>query len=60
MAVQGTDDEYGTLEQIRGIARKVPQCELLELARCRHSPHKDQPDLLIRAATRFIQRQQQL
>jgi pimeloyl-ACP methyl ester carboxylesterase len=60
MAVQGTDDEYGTLEQIRGIARKVLQCELLELARCRHSPHKDQPDLLIRAATRFIQRQQQL
>lgn len=60
LAVQGTDDEYGTLEQIRGIARQVPQCELLELPDCRHSPHKDQPEQLIRAATLFIQRQQQL
>ena len=31
LAVQGLDDEYGTLEQIRGIARRVPQTELLEL-----------------------------
>ncbi len=60
MAVQGTDDEYGTLEQIRGIAHQVPQCELLELPDCRHSPHKDQAELLIRAVTLFIQRQQQL
>jgi pimeloyl-ACP methyl ester carboxylesterase len=26
LAVQGLDDEYGTLEQIRGMARRVPQC----------------------------------
>ena len=25
LAVQGLDDEYGTLEQIRGIARRLPQ-----------------------------------
>lgn len=56
MAVQGVDDAYGTLEQIRGIARKVPQCELLELQACGHSPHKDQPDRLIAAVTRFFQR----
>ena len=60
MAVQGVDDEYGTLEQIRGIARNVPQCELFEMPDCRHSPHKDQPDGLILAAKLFIQRQQQL
>jgi pimeloyl-ACP methyl ester carboxylesterase len=60
LAVQGRDDEYGTLEQIRGIARKVPWCELLELSDCRHSPHKDQPEQLIRAVSLFIQRQQQL
>lgn len=54
LAVQGLDDEYGTLEQIRGIARRVPHTELLELPACGHSPHRDQPDALIAAATRFI------
>ncbi len=57
MAVQGVDDAYGTLEQIRGIARKVPQCELLEINSCGHSPHKDQPDQLIAAVTHFFNRQ---
>lgn len=54
LAVQGADDEYGTLEQIRGIARRVPQTELLELPDCGHSAHRDQPDALIRAAADFI------
>lgn len=59
LAVQGQDDEYGTLEQIRGIARRVPQTELLELPACGHSPHRDQPERLITAATRFITRHTQ-
>ncbi len=50
LAVQGRDDEYGTLEQIRGIARRVPQTRLLELADCGHSPHRDQPGAVIAAA----------
>jgi pimeloyl-ACP methyl ester carboxylesterase len=54
LAIQGLDDEYGTLEQIRGIARRVPQVQLLELADCGHSPHKDQPQAVIDAAARFI------
>jgi pimeloyl-ACP methyl ester carboxylesterase len=54
LAVQGLDDEYGTLEQIRGIARLAPQTQLLELPACRHSPHRDQPDSLIDAVSRFI------
>jgi pimeloyl-ACP methyl ester carboxylesterase len=56
LAVQGLDDEYGTLEQIRGIARRVPQTELLELADCGHSPQRDQPQALIDAAAGFIHR----
>ncbi|MDB5861108.1 MAG: mhpC [Ramlibacter sp.] len=56
LAVQGLDDEYGTLEQIRGIARRVPQARLLELPDCGHSPHKDQPDAVIAAATAFLGR----
>jgi len=54
LAVQGVDDEYGSLEQIRGIARRVPQTRLLELADCAHSPHRDQPDALIGAVTEFL------
>ena len=54
LAVQGLDDEYGTLEQIRGIQRRVPHTQLLELGQCGHSPHRDQPQALIEAATAFI------
>jgi pimeloyl-ACP methyl ester carboxylesterase len=57
LAVQGIDDEYGTLEQIRGIARATPQCQLLELAHCGHSPHKDQRNRLIEAVRDFFQQQ---
>jgi pimeloyl-ACP methyl ester carboxylesterase len=55
LAVQGTDDEYGTLEQIRGIARRLPKTRLLELPDCGHSPHRDQPELVLEAASEFIQ-----
>jgi pimeloyl-ACP methyl ester carboxylesterase len=57
LAIQGLDDEYGTLEQIRGIARLLPKTRLLELANCGHSPHRDQPDRLIPAAAAFIEEQ---
>jgi pimeloyl-ACP methyl ester carboxylesterase len=55
LAMQGIDDQYGTLEQIRGIARRLPQTRLLELANCGHSPHRDQPVQVIEAASEFIQ-----
>jgi pimeloyl-ACP methyl ester carboxylesterase len=54
LAVQGTDDEYGTLEQIRGIGRLVPTAELLEISHCGHSPHRDQSDRLIHATVQFM------
>jgi pimeloyl-ACP methyl ester carboxylesterase len=57
LAVQGLDDEYGTLAQIRGIAQRAPQTQLLELAACGHSPHKDQADVLIAAVHRFYSSQ---
>ncbi len=56
LAVQGVDDEYGTLEQVRGIARRVAQTELLELPACGHSPHRDQPAAVIAAAKTFFDR----
>jgi pimeloyl-ACP methyl ester carboxylesterase len=53
LAIQGHDDEYGTLEQIRGIARRVPHAQLLELPDCGHSPHRDQPEAVIDAVARL-------
>ncbi len=57
LAVQGVDDEYGTLEQVRSLVRRVPGATLLELAECGHSPHRDQPERLIREAGAFITEQ---
>jgi len=54
LAVQGEDDEYGTLSQIRAIGRSLPKTRLLAIAKCGHSPHRDQPDALIAATQRFI------
>ena len=56
LAVQGLDDPYGTLEQIHGIARRVPQTRLLELPECGHSPHKDQPEAVIAAVCQVMVR----
>ena len=56
LAIQGEDDEYGTMEQIDRIAAQVPKVELLKLAQCGHSPHRDQPEAVIQATTRFVQR----
>lgn len=55
LAVQGVDDEYGTLAQIRNIQPQVPQAQLLEIAACGHSPHRDQPEVLIAAVRAFVQ-----
>jgi len=54
LAVQGLDDEYGTLEQIHGIKRVLPATQLLELPDCGHSPHRDQPAVLIEACVAFV------
>ena len=54
LAVQGADDEYGTLEQIRRIQRRLPATELLELSDCGHSPQRDQPDRVIAATVDFV------
>lgn len=54
LAMQGIDDEYGTLRQIRDIALHVPQTQLLEIPDCGHSPHRDQPETAIVATVSFV------
>lgn len=54
LALQGEDDEYGTLEQIHGIARKAQHARAVALPDCGHSPHRDQPEEVSRLAGEFI------
>ena len=54
LAVQGVDDVYGTLAQIESIQHRLPQTRLLAMADCGHSPHRDQPQALIAAASDFF------
>ena len=55
LAIQGSDDEYGTLRQLQAIERQVHgPFEQVILNRCSHSPHRDQPDQVLAAITRFV------
>ena len=56
IAMQGEDDEYGSMEQLARIGRQVADVELLTLKDCRHSPHRDQPEAVIEAITFFVDR----
>jgi pimeloyl-ACP methyl ester carboxylesterase len=58
LAVQGQDDAYGTMEQIRGISRNVSHAQWREWADCGHSPQRDQPRQLIDAVTFHIRHPQ--
>ena len=55
LAIQGRDDEYGTLAQIAGIEEQVTgPCETLVLAGCGHTPHRDQAETVLEAMRAFI------
>jgi len=54
LAVQGEDDEYATMAQIDAIPLHVPNATLVKLPACGHSPHKQRPEALDAAITRFI------
>lgn len=53
LAIQGIDDAYGTMAQIDDIAARVPHAQLIKLANCGHSPHKDQPEQVLQALKYF-------
>lgn len=56
LLIQGRDDEYGTLDQLDRIGAALADVQRLELERCGHSPHRDQPEAVLRAAAAFLQR----
>jgi pimeloyl-ACP methyl ester carboxylesterase len=57
LVIQGDQDEYGSMEQLNRIAEQVTSdVELIKLGNCRHSPHRDQPALVINAVRDFVSR----
>jgi pimeloyl-ACP methyl ester carboxylesterase len=55
LAIQGEDDQYGTMEQLERLRRGVRgPCELVKLAACGHAPFREQPQATLEALTRFI------
>ena len=56
LAIQGEQDEYGTMEQVDAIARGAPHVELLKLANCGHAPHRDRTQTVIDAISSFVAR----
>ncbi|MBL8390914.1 MAG: alpha/beta hydrolase [Candidatus Accumulibacter sp.] len=56
LAIQGEDDEYATMRQIECIADAASDVTLLKLARCGHSPQRDQPEAVIEAIVLLVER----
>ncbi len=55
LAIQGADDEYGTVAQLDAIGSQVGgPFERLVLPNCKHSPHRDQEQATREAMTAFI------
>jgi pimeloyl-ACP methyl ester carboxylesterase len=54
LVIQGADDQYGTLAQVRSIeARSPAPVQSLILKACRHSPQFDQPEATLEAIAQF-------
>jgi pimeloyl-ACP methyl ester carboxylesterase len=57
LAIQGLDDQYGTMAQVKTIARQsAGPVEILPLAECRHSPQRDQPEAVLTAIAGFVEK----
>jgi pimeloyl-ACP methyl ester carboxylesterase len=57
LAIQGAEDEYGTMAQIAAIERGVKgPFQKLVLRRCKHSPHRDQEATVLEAMAEFVER----
>jgi pimeloyl-ACP methyl ester carboxylesterase len=57
LAIQGKDDEYGSMAQLEAIRARVGgTCELLKLSQCGHSPHRDKPKEVLKSVSAFIRK----
>ncbi len=54
LAIQGEQDQYGTMKQLDQLNAQVPHAQILKLDNCRHSPQFDQTHKVIESITDFL------
>ncbi len=54
LGIQGVDDPYGSLAQLRALAAGTKNCRTEAIEACGHIPHFDQPDIIVSMMTGFI------
>jgi pimeloyl-ACP methyl ester carboxylesterase len=54
LCIQGEEDEYGTIAQVRAIKAQVPATEIVMLPNCKHSPHRDQQEATLVRMAEFV------
>jgi pimeloyl-ACP methyl ester carboxylesterase len=54
LLIQGDADEYGTDAQLAAIATRVPRAEIVMAAGAGHSPHRDDPELVLARTSAFL------
>jgi len=54
LAIQGANDQYGTMAQIRGLAAHHKKTTVLEIAQCGHNPHAEATEQVLDEIARFI------
>lgn len=61
LAIQGRDDQYGTLAQIKEIEDRIYSPVDVEVFdACRHSPHLDQPQKTLDVVVEYLERLQRI
>lgn len=54
LAMQGRQDQYGTLDQIEAVRRRVTHAETAILEECQHVPHVEQPQGTLDLIAKFV------
>jgi len=56
LVLQGAQDEYGTVQQMEAIQRRIPTASAVLLENCKHAPHRDRRDAVLSAIDSFLGR----
>ena len=56
LAIQGKNDQYGTVKQIRSIQRRVKHVKTCLIDDCSHSPHFEQQKIVLNVMAEFVQK----
>jgi len=56
LAIQGSQDPYGTMTQVNRIEQLAKQVVVIEIANCGHSPHRDQTQILMQSVKDYFEK----